>query len=494
MPRDLRLFQVGGFRAHTSGQPDALAARLCPPNGGIDLILGILPCGASYLLLREETFFRYFPRSRDAGRPWYSSEFRSLSPVYFSSREALEKKLKLYVHNKKSKGGPARDRSKANTAYTSHDVHSLTPAGDLRADHELQRVLYQLCRGHLGREEIWDFARAVYPRVQSMKVVSFAFTLWEMDRRPYTERKMNPKVLELGWAEFTLPTVSTEFRVESASHWVFEETQTFKNPRKTRLDFKHGNTEVITRDEAISRLKHRFSEAGSNVVLLVYDLKQTRDVLASFDIKISSWKQGLFDVFRPLQISQPSGAPRRRSLSPRRGVPRDPRQRPRSPERQTTTSTTQGVYIDIKDTFGILKQFHKDAISIQHIARDLGVRDDSLAETSEGWCAGNDSVLFGLAWQAMASGNAIDEQRLARWHTGPSTQGQSDRADEGSGGIKPSGSEPADPAPEDDESDFDPNDVAPMDAQGSSVIGGSAAPGSVVGMGGWDPLAFDDDD
>ncbi|THH27430.1 hypothetical protein EUX98_g6762 [Antrodiella citrinella] len=132
------LYQLGGFRAHTSVMiPRDLAALVCP-KGGIELILGVLPSGATYLLLEEGPFLRLFRRSRD--RPWSSSDFRSLSPIYFDSREALEKKLEQYVHNKKNKKGQPRDRSKANTAYTLEEcVQSLTSNGELRAEFELHR-------------------------------------------------------------------------------------------------------------------------------------------------------------------------------------------------------------------------------------------------------------------------------------------------------------------------------------------------------------------
>lgn len=101
-----------------------------------DLTAGILPSGASYLLLEEEPFRRIFGRVKS---PWHSSEFRSLSPVHFDSMDDLQKKLALYVSNKKNKNGEPRDRSKANTAYTIHGIREHTAAGEIRSEFEWQR-------------------------------------------------------------------------------------------------------------------------------------------------------------------------------------------------------------------------------------------------------------------------------------------------------------------------------------------------------------------
>ena len=97
---------------------------------------GILPTGASYLLLEEESFRPIFGRVKD---PWVSSAFRSLSPVHFASVDDLQKKLTLYVSNKKNKNSEPRDRSKANTAYTVQGIRELTQSGEMRSEFEWQR-------------------------------------------------------------------------------------------------------------------------------------------------------------------------------------------------------------------------------------------------------------------------------------------------------------------------------------------------------------------
>ena len=101
------------------------------------IAIGTYPSGATYLLLDEHHFTRLFRRSRDPPRS--SPDFRSISPVYFESREALQKTLDLYVSDKKNKRGVVRDRSKANIAYTVEDVRSLAEAGERRSEFELQR-------------------------------------------------------------------------------------------------------------------------------------------------------------------------------------------------------------------------------------------------------------------------------------------------------------------------------------------------------------------
>lgn len=147
-----------------SDLPDSIAKTLFPTKmGHVDLILGkrqlvlvsipehsmffvhlvvfgirvgIMPSGASYLLLPEDKFFRTFRRS--SAKPWLSTRFKSLSPVHFSDFEAFKKKLNSFTSKKTKKGGP-RDRSKVNTEYTIHGADVEGEKGIIRAGFEHQR-------------------------------------------------------------------------------------------------------------------------------------------------------------------------------------------------------------------------------------------------------------------------------------------------------------------------------------------------------------------
>lgn len=79
-------------------------------------------------------------------------------------------------------------------------------------------------------------------------------------------------------------------------------------------------------------------------------------------------------------------------------------------------------------------------------------------------------------WQNMAAGNAIDDQRSARWPfiPAPAADVKEDTTD-----AKPSTSNlaQAEAQPEDDpDSDFDPNDIEPVDQQGGYVVEGALPP------------------
>ncbi|TCD70934.1 hypothetical protein EIP91_000840 [Steccherinum ochraceum] len=461
MQGNIPLYQVGGYRAHTNRDAKTLADILCPSNGGVDLLLGILPCGASYLLLEERPFFRIFRNTRD--RPWHSFEFRSLSPIHFDSRETFEAKLDTFVSNKNKKGGQSRDRSKLNKAYTSTDLQFLSPEGKTRAEFELHRVLYRLRRSHLPPQEVFTLPRAIRSRIDTLRLISLSYTLWEKDGRRLDERIRDPKIKDIGWTEFTLPDASNDLRVKSAYHWVIDENKMFFNPGRKRVDFQHGATDTISQVNLATRLQALLSDISPNFMLLVHDQKETLQILSALGVN-GPWQDSLHDILGPQKSSSDS---RRRSRSPQHDTARDPRQRARSPSSQSPT--TQPFIVDLKASFSALKQVYSNVdLTIPKICHDLLLKSNGPNEQ----CAGNDSVVLGSIWEAMVSGNAIDDQRLARWPNGklPSVA----LADEDPTDIKVDPSLEALPAAvdDDDDSDFDPNDVEPVGNQGGVVVEG----------------------
>ena len=117
---------------------------LCTRNHAVvhayALLSGIRPNGASYLLLPVDRFdARFGQRPRD--RPRSAHDFESLSPIQFGSKEAIVDKLSTYVSNKKNRDGHPRDRSKANTEYTSGG-DGLSDRGEERSCFEHQRYAH----------------------------------------------------------------------------------------------------------------------------------------------------------------------------------------------------------------------------------------------------------------------------------------------------------------------------------------------------------------
>ena len=196
--------------------------------------------------------------------------------------------------------------------------------------------------------------------------------------------------------------------------------------------------------------------------------------------------------------SRDERAPARRSRSPHRDRDRTrdrrddharerdrargPSSRSRSRERDgpAGAGADGGVYVvDVRVLFDALTQTARTRRTIGADARDAGGREAGEGE----WCAGNESwcvlstlfLFFCFArrrradawssvrcgcdrvlaelWYAMAAGEAIDEQRAARWPDGLGSGGPA--AAGGAGGRSGDATEDVDP------NDVDPNDIEP---------------------------------
>ena len=108
----------------------ALSARTNPNvpenKDEVELVLGILNTGASYLLVTDSQMktiirFRGLPRPR---APRNASHYTSLSPITFRSSTELFAKLKTYDQNarkKKSGRSQGQDTSQANKMFNQHN-------------------------------------------------------------------------------------------------------------------------------------------------------------------------------------------------------------------------------------------------------------------------------------------------------------------------------------------------------------------------------------
>lgn len=92
---------------------------------------GILPSGASYLLMTGEQMLEFTLRHRlqiPRESPWKTTDFLSLSPIYFSSIDELSAKLATYKQRPRNKNRrefeEPQDNSQANRGYvkTGSDV------------------------------------------------------------------------------------------------------------------------------------------------------------------------------------------------------------------------------------------------------------------------------------------------------------------------------------------------------------------------------------
>ncbi|KAJ3989383.1 hypothetical protein F5890DRAFT_1249020 [Lentinula detonsa] len=179
----------------------------------IILTLGILPSGASVLLLTPTQIdqlcshwhFR-FPSLHEAQ---HSSTFESLSPIEFDDIDSLANKLRSLAPKPKS----TRDTSRDNKGF----CHSPdAKEGSKRGLFENARLLRQLAMGRISPppplpasspSTIHDpyaqfsvpqnFYEAILPKIH---VAAFAHTLWAADKRPTQDRHRSPDLLDVAWA------------------------------------------------------------------------------------------------------------------------------------------------------------------------------------------------------------------------------------------------------------------------------------------------------
>ncbi|PIL24311.1 hypothetical protein GSI_14064 [Ganoderma sinense ZZ0214-1] len=451
----VKYYQIGGFKAHLpwaqwnphSNSEVLIDSLMRMFRDDDDLVLGIRPNGASYLLLPVDQFDARFGQQRPRDRPWNAHDFESLSPIQFGTEKALIDKLASYVSNKKTRGGDPRDRSKANTEYTSGG-EALSDRGEERSCFEHQRLLYRLLQKTIRRHK--DFAVSLPPWFHDIQIYSLAFNLWFADTRPLDERLANPRVLDVGWTEFDAPTDSDDLKAVSTTHLTVEEERYLGNPGKTRLTLP-DITQAMPRDSIATLLQNVFSSQQSNAasmpkLLLVHDTKTTMAVLHAFGVDTSKWATGIkqllysyssaarndlrtvsqYDVHLERRDRGSYGKPSRgRSRSPRRQSTDERHVRQRSPP--THRAEAPPVYIvDVRAMYGFLMRVapgHDNSILLN--AKALHLRDTALHRGEDDqviyqdidpkqWCAGKESRLIGYMWEDLANGVAIDEQRAYR--------------------------------------------------------------------------------
>ncbi|KAL6298435.1 hypothetical protein BKA93DRAFT_811261 [Sparassis latifolia] len=425
-----RYVQIGGYMGHMKDAPEAIAQALRVGETGIELVLGIRSCGASYLLLPENRW-----RGRRVSNPWPAERFMSLSPIRFNSATELVKKLHTLM-SKKTKNGAPRDRSKANSGYVTSGEDS-SPVGIARATFEHQRVFVMLHRRELNN--LSNYALQPAPWLHDVKVFSFACNTWTADTRSLTEREQNPHILDLGWSEFTVPDEHGDLAIESSVHLRIKENMLLQNPRMKRLNFSYGTTEIMDKTAICSRLKQFFapSTVGDTVppkILLVHDAQKALKILQAFGVDTSQWESG---IFRLLYHSM------------------------RGHDSYPSLHQPSVYVIDVHLMHEKLKQAILPSANIPNNAHDLSVqgRSDVNDPAQQGWCAGNESGLLGRMWYSMARGPTIDEQRLCRWVMPVINS---------AGDVQDPPQAPNEVNCDDEDDEIDPNDMVGPKEQGSA--------------------------
>ena len=97
----------------------------------------------------------------------------------------------------------------------------------------LSSVFIRILRGEL--EDLSLFALQPVPWIRDIRVISFALNTWVADIRLLEERIRDPKVLDVGWTEFSPPQSSTDICVMGARHIMIAENRLLNNRSSKKL-------------------------------------------------------------------------------------------------------------------------------------------------------------------------------------------------------------------------------------------------------------------
>lgn len=495
-------YQIGGFQAHSEEwfqmyddkptidaimNDDGPELRPGGPGAPIELVLGILHNGASYVLMTSHQMWTFSRKHRlrpSHRRPWKVDKFASLSPIYFATKSDLQDKLKTYKvkshKNKKDKW----DNSPANRGFFQLDGRGAP--GNPRADFENQRVLYRLFTrsatpGALGLINP--------PWADAVRVISIVVNTWHKDRR--RERFDSPNIIDVGWTDVMMPEYLESKRVTETVHMKMKGLA-LKNEEQN-APFEHGTTnQEGTLDILYSDIRRLFTHDAANVplVVLVHDEEMVRGVLARAGIDVGSFTSvsALFQRGQPQKLlyrrSSRSPSPRRlgtgashssrhyerrwkyepddyakpfsvkqegQSSSSSSVRIKEDGKKPGSSQHDGAISLPAGCIVNVQNMVRTLMRVTQTGPSVQATALRMNIPANPRLP-----CAGNECHLLLNMWISMIEGRGIDEQwtdRLAHPVQPPSPT--------------------IDPVEVGGDEDIDPNDYVPSSMRNT---GGTAAP------------------
>ncbi|KAF9242855.1 hypothetical protein BU15DRAFT_43401 [Melanogaster broomeanus] len=320
---ETEFYQISGFRAHSNGwfkqyddgpMIEAIisdASKLLRPGGQdspVELVLGVLPSGASYLLMTAEQMlaFTHKHRLRTPRGPWRATDFISLSPIYFNSIQELSEKIATYKQRPRNKNRrdleETQDNSQANRGYVKTDLRVVHYRGYFenqslrtlltRFPRLVHRTLYRL----LTRDVAPGKIGLTQPSwLGSVRVVSLVFGEWAVDNRRRDDRLNDPRLIEVGWTDALFP----DFFEQLTGSSVHLNLKTpMSNPDSKRPHF----SEVVEDDKAglylrlRTLLSHDSNKSGVPLVLLVHDEAMARGVLARAGLDVEAYSSGLTDL------------------------------------------------------------------------------------------------------------------------------------------------------------------------------------------------------
>ncbi|KAH6914468.1 hypothetical protein BKA70DRAFT_1261520 [Coprinopsis sp. MPI-PUGE-AT-0042] len=477
--------------------------RLSNPRGPLELVLGIKPTGASYLLLTEDQARAWTSAYRrplpNRSRKTYPDSYSSLSPISFASVEQLKAKLSSL----KPKKGGDYDTSQANKGYLPGQD------GSPRARFEHSRVFWKILQETLADPAKYNVPDSATRLPRDLRICSLTFTLRALDERSVTARRATTTILDLGWAEADVPRL--EFKPGTGFHYVLATNSMYSQGRGTsREDFAYGETEVMPNEEALgAKVRGLLSPLNPQkpTVLLVVDRTWTADVLRYLRVSYQTkplkdliWDNTPASSNRGHDQDYNSGHydrnnQRRRSRSPPRhhngasaspssssAPPRDPRRRASPPAQRPDGPA---VYlVDVKELY-LTMSTDNDSIQRRMLIHDLAARLGVPVEAGK-WNAGNEAVLLFELWKRMASGSPVDEQRLETRETRNNAMNvykipeAEDESDDGEDSDEGNAADGAVVGNEDEDDDDDPNNYDPNDYPAGSTEGSAQTAGPSI--------------
>ncbi|KAJ7647800.1 hypothetical protein FB45DRAFT_894480 [Roridomyces roridus] len=406
---DMQYYQLGGHRAAISlhgGQYGTqrdfftpLQRHLRRPDESIELVLGIKPSGSSHLLLTWEEAKLFEPDRYLFKKSSPATEFYSLSPIVFKDAKQLEEKL----DNLTPKKSGARDTSRLNKGYEGQSH------GAGRSRVESARVFYRILRNRLdqGKYNIRDTSWA-----SSIRIVTFSCNTWLSDTRSLAQRNANPRVLDVGWSEASLPDLGDEQKTYSHIQFANNINLAPGGDENTKREpFQWGASQLCSPQEIKDKVQGLFGEFSSTrpVVLVVHNWDSNpgnnavpvKNVLWSLDINVDAVTLDLKDLmWPPVRRYAPKDPRRPRSASPTPHNRSSRRPSPPPPPR----SFEQVYVVDVGDMsrkiFGT-----QDCYSLSQMRRRLGMYED------QGFCAGNECRMLFEVFREMAKRGPIDDQK-----------------------------------------------------------------------------------
>ncbi|KAF8553061.1 hypothetical protein OG21DRAFT_1308971 [Imleria badia] len=403
MHPESEFYQISGYRAHSNGwfkeyddRPTtkeliSMKTKLFRPGGRntpVELVLGILPSGASYLLITSEQMHEFTHKHRLGVRrePWRANDFLSLSPIYFNDVEELSAKIATYKQrarnqNRRDLEKPL-DNSQANRGYVGMGpdvVH-------YRAYFEQQRMLYRLLKRELEPGKV---GLAPPPWLGGVRVVSLVIGQWTVDNRRRDERLNDPRLVDVGWTDALFPPFFEQL-TGSPVHLELKSPVKMINPGSKDPYF----SEIIEDDQAglyqrlRNLLSHDANTSGIPLIVLVHDEDMARSVLSRAGIALEQWSPGLSNLLPLAPVTRKS--------------------RHKVEEAMPSPAVLPGpCIVDMQKLVKAVMQTNPGH-TVPHSAKVLHMQTETKT------CAGDDSLLQLHMWTSMAQGLAIDEQHKQR--------------------------------------------------------------------------------